>query len=158
VTLKDFWGGGEPVEGEVTIAPSFTRKGKEEIDLFLKEIESALPHPQEFSPQLAEFERWYRNGCFQAWQAFGADFSRGSKKLQSRRHGGRSPRRCHGRGRIAFPSWMAKGSNLWRRRKSSVLAPGVLHPIGEGQESGGAAKRRGKPIDKIGKRSWRRRN
>jgi type VI secretion system protein ImpL len=68
----------------VTIAPSFTRKGKEEIDLFLKEIESALPHPQEFSPQLAEFERWYRNGCFQAWQAFGADFSRGPKKLQSR--------------------------------------------------------------------------
>ena len=161
VTLKDYWGGGETVEGEVTIAPSYTRKGKEEIDLLLKEIDSALPHPQEFSPQLAEFERWYRNGCFHAWQTFGADFSRGAKKLQNREAWRQiAPKMASDEGPyLAFMSRMAKELQpLATEKNLPVWLQGVYQfQLAKAQGVAGGvtekAVEEGKSlIDKIGKK------
>ena len=83
ITLQDFWGGSLAVSGEKSIAPSFTHKGKDLIDSFLKEIESALPEPLVLANQKPEFEKWYRNVCFDAWQIFGAFFPRGVERLKS---------------------------------------------------------------------------
>ncbi len=81
ITLQDFWGGSLAAPGEKLITPSFTRKGKELIDSFAKEIDSALVDPLVLTDQKAEFEKWYRVVCFDAWQGFGALFPKGVERL-----------------------------------------------------------------------------
>ena len=82
LTFKDFWGGSIPVAGEKSITPAFTRKGKGLIDSIQKEIESALPDPQIMADQKAEFEKWYRQVCFEAWYQFGSAFPKGVESLK----------------------------------------------------------------------------
>jgi type VI secretion system protein ImpL len=81
LTLADFWAGSLTVADERPIQPSFTRKGKEMMDSIIKEFESALGDPGSFTSTKAEFERWYRPLCFNAWQQFAANFSRGVERL-----------------------------------------------------------------------------
>ncbi|MBM4330009.1 MAG: type VI secretion system protein ImpL [Deltaproteobacteria bacterium] len=83
VTLGDFWGG-NPTPGEAIISPAFTRKGKEMMDTFLKEVESAPPDPLALAKQKDEFEKWYRNACFEAWYQFGMRFPKGLERLRSK--------------------------------------------------------------------------
>lgn len=82
IGLRDFWGGSLSLPDERSIAPSFTRKGKEAIDSFIKEMESALTEPALLSNQKADFERWYPMVCFDHWQNFLTTFPRGGDRLK----------------------------------------------------------------------------
>ena len=82
IGLRDFWGGSLSLADEKSVAPSFTRKGKEAIDSFVKEIESALPDPLLLANQKTDFEKWYPNVCFDGWQNFVAFFPRGAERLK----------------------------------------------------------------------------
>ena len=84
VTLEDFWGGSVAVADETRVTPAFTRKGKEQIDSFLNEMESALPDPLIIAGQKLEFQAWYREAYFVAWRDFGAVFPKGVERLKDR--------------------------------------------------------------------------
>lgn len=85
LTLKDFWGGDSPTTENTVITPAFSSDGKELIDSFFKEIQSALSEPLFLADQKREFEKWYRKVCFNKWQDFAAAFPQGSKRLGSRK-------------------------------------------------------------------------
>lgn len=70
VTLADFWGAGTAHSQDVTVLSSFTVDGKHKIDLFLKEIESALFDPLIIAEPKLKFEQWYSQKYRQAWYAF----------------------------------------------------------------------------------------
>jgi type VI secretion system protein ImpL len=82
VMLRDFWGGSLAVSGEKAISPAFTRKGKEMIDSFVKEIEIALPEAQTLADPKGEFEKRYRSICSDVWYQFGAQFPKGVESLK----------------------------------------------------------------------------
>jgi type VI secretion system protein ImpL len=84
LSLKDFWGGGEAKPGETIMTPAFTRKGKEMMDAFLKEVETAPPDPLMLANQRAEFEKWYQKACFDAWYQFGVFFPKGVERLRGK--------------------------------------------------------------------------
>ena len=81
LTLRDFWGGTLSVAGEKTVAPSFTRKGKEALDGLVGELEAALADSTPLAAQKAAFVAWYRCAALEAWRAFAADFPRGEVRL-----------------------------------------------------------------------------
>ena len=82
VTLGDFWGGAQQKAEEKTISPGFTRKGKESIDSFVREIETALPEPVLTASAKKAFEIWYSASAFEVWKQFAAGFPEGAKRLQ----------------------------------------------------------------------------
>lgn len=82
VTLKEFWGGSLTATAEKSVAPSFTRKGKEALDSLIKELEAAVPDPAPISARKAAFAGWYRGAGFEAWRAFAADFPKGEERLR----------------------------------------------------------------------------
>ena len=82
VTLSEFWGGSVTLPDEKVVTPAFTRKGKEMIDGFLKETESALIDPVLLGNRKTEFEKWYRTASFDTWQTFGTFFPKGVGKLK----------------------------------------------------------------------------
>jgi len=82
VSLKDFWGGSLTAADEKSVAPAFTRKGKETIDSLIKELETAATDPAPVSAQKAGFAGWYRGAGFEAWRAFAADFAKGEERLR----------------------------------------------------------------------------
>ncbi len=84
LTLEDFWGGDSHATDNAVITPAFSREGKELIDSFFKEIQSALSEPLFLDDQKREFEKWYRKVCFNKWRDFVAVFPQGSKRLRSR--------------------------------------------------------------------------
>lgn len=84
VSLEHFWGPSLD-SSEVTVFPVFTLKGKERIDLFLDEIESALVDPLIIAAQKLEFKAWYRSAYFQAWRNFGIAFPKGATMLDGRK-------------------------------------------------------------------------
>jgi type VI secretion system protein ImpL len=84
VTLKDFWGGSLPVSDETSVLAAFTRKGKEQIDSFINEMEFALPDPLIIASQKLEFQAWYHKAYFEAWHNFGVIFPRGVERLKGR--------------------------------------------------------------------------
>ena len=66
------------------MAPAFTRKGNEEIDSFLAEIEAALPEAAMLAGRKSEFSQWYRRLYLAAWQDFAANFPLGVARLKGR--------------------------------------------------------------------------
>jgi type VI secretion system protein ImpL len=84
VTPADFWGGSVPVSDETSVLPGFTRKGKEQIDSFVNEMESALPDALIIAGQKLEFQAWYRDSYFEAWRDFGVVFPKGVERLKGR--------------------------------------------------------------------------
>ncbi len=84
LTLEDFWGGDSHAADNTAITPAFSREGKELIDSFFKEIQSALSEPLFLSDQKIEFEKWYRKICFNKWRDFATVFPQGSKRLKTR--------------------------------------------------------------------------
>jgi type VI secretion system protein ImpL len=84
VTLADFWGEGLANPNDVSVLPSFTIYGKQQIDLFLKEIESALFDPLIIAEQKLKFEKWYSQQYLQAWYDFATVFSKGSDTLKGK--------------------------------------------------------------------------
>lgn len=85
VTLQTFWGGSLSVAGEKSVAPSFTRKGKELINSFLAEIAEAHPETGALDRPKAAFETSYRETCYGAWQDFASYFPRGSERLRGQK-------------------------------------------------------------------------
>jgi type VI secretion system protein ImpL len=81
VTLKEFWGGSLEVRDEKPIAPAYTREGKKMIDTFISEFESSLTDPLAISSSKTEFDKWYSNAAFDAWQNFAFTFPKGVERL-----------------------------------------------------------------------------
>jgi len=82
VALKDFWGGSVALADEKTVAPAFTRKGKETIDSLLGELESALPEKGQVAGYKTAFAAWYNSSCLDSWHAFAFGFPRGEERLR----------------------------------------------------------------------------
>ena len=74
VTLADFWGSSLKIGEYVSVPPCFTIHGKDQIDAFLKEIDSALFDPLIIAEQKLEFEKWYSQKYFQIWHEFAMVF------------------------------------------------------------------------------------
>lgn len=81
-TLAEFWGGTQPVSGEKFVQPSFTSKGKNAVDYFLKELEEAYPEAAALSKNKGAFDERYRVLCFEAWKSFADGFSAGAGRLK----------------------------------------------------------------------------
>ncbi len=84
VTLQSFWGGTLERSGEPSVPASFTRKGKELVDTFAKEVEGAADQAGRFADQRADLDKWYRGACFDAWHAFGVAFPQGVARLKNK--------------------------------------------------------------------------
>ena len=82
VTLGSFWGAGPDVTGEARVPPSFTRKGKEHLDVLVREVAQAYPDGGAIAGQQAGLDRWYRSAFFGAWYAFGSAFPKGADRLK----------------------------------------------------------------------------
>lgn len=81
VTLQELWGGSLTAAGENSVAPVFTRRGKEALDSLVRELEAAVPDPAPVAAQKASLALWYRGAAFEAWRAFAAEFPRGEARL-----------------------------------------------------------------------------
>ena len=82
VTIADFWHGSVTLPDERRINPAFTRKGKEVIDAFFQEVQTALPEDPVVQAQTATFDRRYRASAFDAWYRFAAYFPKGADTLK----------------------------------------------------------------------------
>ena len=83
VTLKDFWGGNQSTTGEKSVAPVFTRQGKETLEGLFRELQAAVPGPSPLAAQGGALGNWYRGAAFEAWHVFAADFSGGRRRLRT---------------------------------------------------------------------------
>ncbi len=84
VTLESFWEGSSPLTEKILIQRSFTRAGKEKLDVFLKEIEGVLQDPAVIANRKEEFARWYEQAYLGAWYDFATNFPQGKEMLQTR--------------------------------------------------------------------------
>jgi len=95
VNRADLWGssqqnerGGEAdnltSDDHTSVAPAFTAKGKEQIDSFLGEVESALPDPSIMAEKKSAFLAWYYQAYLKAWYDFGLDFPKGAAQLKTK--------------------------------------------------------------------------
>ncbi len=80
--LVDFWGGSLDQMEEPLITAAYTAKGKQQIDAFLGEIESALPDPLILAEHKLEFSQWYIDAYLEKWRLFAENFPLGKKRLQ----------------------------------------------------------------------------
>ncbi len=83
VQLQDYWPGTNQPADAIVVSPAYTREGKQAIDDFIIELESALPEPGPplIARQKFEFNKWYRQDYIAAWQDFAANFDAGIKTL-----------------------------------------------------------------------------
>ncbi|MDX9788454.1 MAG: type VI secretion protein IcmF/TssM N-terminal domain-containing protein [Desulfobacterales bacterium] len=81
LTLADFWGGDPDPADSIAIAPAYTLKGKEAIDIFLQEIEAASPDPLVIAGAKQAFQRDYKKAYLDAWEAFGTQLPEGVNRL-----------------------------------------------------------------------------
>lgn len=83
-TLADFWGKLIQEDASKIIVPSFTLKGKEKIDRFILELETALTDPLIIAGQKREFYKWYEKKYLIEWLSFITEFGNGKDDLVSR--------------------------------------------------------------------------
>jgi len=83
VTFKEFWGGSLTASGEKSVAPAYTRKGKDALDGLIKELEAAAADATLVSAQKSSFTVWHRNASLEAWRSFAADFPKGEERLRN---------------------------------------------------------------------------
>ncbi len=84
VVMADFWGGTPAGVKDGGVPPAFTVKGKNQIDGFLKEIESALFDPLSIAQKKLDFETWYARAYYQAWLDFVTVFPKGPGLLKGK--------------------------------------------------------------------------
>ncbi len=86
VSLEEFWGGTVLSAEQIRVAPAFTLDGKQMIDSFVLELESALPDPGPpmIAGQKMEFQAWYHKKYLESWYSFASDFTRGVERLEGR--------------------------------------------------------------------------
>ena len=82
VTLKEFWEGSATAEAEKSVAPCFTRKGKEALDGLTGELEGALPASAPVAAWKASLADWHRRSALEAWRVFAVDFHKGEGRLR----------------------------------------------------------------------------
>jgi type VI secretion system protein ImpL len=82
VTLSEFWEGAPGVTGDARVPPSLTKKGKEQLEALLGELDRAYPVPGVIAGQRERLDKWYRAAFFDAWYAFGTAFPRGADRLR----------------------------------------------------------------------------
>ncbi|PID40768.1 MAG: type VI secretion system protein ImpL [Proteobacteria bacterium] len=82
--MSDFWHNLSPDPDEVAVQPAFTPEGKQVIDGYIAEIESALFEPLAIGPQKLDFQTWYANAYIDQWEAFANYFPQGPKRLSDR--------------------------------------------------------------------------
>ncbi|RLC25825.1 MAG: type VI secretion system protein ImpL [Deltaproteobacteria bacterium] len=83
-TLADFWGEAVRETKSERVDSSFTLKGKEKIDGFISEIETALTDPLILAGRKREFYKWYKTAYLTGWLNFVAQFDTGKKNLKTR--------------------------------------------------------------------------
>ena len=106
--LEEFWGGSLQASQEVSVPPAFTAKGKEKIDAFVKEIESALVDPLVIASQKLEFNGWYCKAYLDVWYGFAEGFPAGAERLQGREE--RQQVAATGRHRLVLVQLLGRGS------------------------------------------------
>ncbi len=84
VSIDQFWPGSLPLTDPVRVEPAFTRNGKQFIDGFLVEVESALPSAQALARSKGEFGIWYPQEFQRSWNGFLSTFPTGVQKLSGR--------------------------------------------------------------------------
>jgi type VI secretion system protein ImpL len=84
VSMADFWGGAPAKAKDAGVPPAFTVQGKDQIDVFLKEIESALFDPLIIAGQKIDFNKWYADSYLRAWHDFITVFPDGMNRLEGR--------------------------------------------------------------------------
>jgi type VI secretion system protein ImpL len=82
-TLADFWGKSAQDESQTMVAAGFTRNGKENIDSFIVEIESALAEPLILAGKKQAFHTWYETAYLDAWLTFISGFENGKSNLKT---------------------------------------------------------------------------
>ncbi|MFH0730425.1 MAG: type VI secretion protein IcmF/TssM N-terminal domain-containing protein [Pseudomonadota bacterium] len=81
VTMADFWGGDPARQDSPVIPPAFTLKGKEAIDVYIKEMETAITDPLVIAGAKQEFQKNYKKNYLDAWETFGAQVPNGIQRL-----------------------------------------------------------------------------
>ncbi|SPD75706.1 Type VI secretion system ATPase and inner membrane protein TssM [uncultured Desulfobacterium sp.] len=84
VTLKTFMPEGEFGSEKAIVPAAFTIAGNEQIDMFIREIESALGDPLVFTEKKSEFYNFYRKAYVSAWYEFGTVFPQGIQGVKGR--------------------------------------------------------------------------
>ena len=84
VTLADFWSGDSARE-DVAIPPAYTLKGKEAIDDYIKELETALNDPLLTTDMNREFQENYKKRYLDAWESFGSQMPNGIQQLAGKK-------------------------------------------------------------------------
>lgn len=82
ITLKEFWGGSIDADHEVSVLPSFSRKGSNAIDALFTELQNAEPDSDRLTKHREVFFRWYQAETIASWRNFAAGFSRGAERLR----------------------------------------------------------------------------
>ncbi len=83
-TQADFWGKSIQNDPPVMVAAGFTRNGKENIDSFIVDMESALAEPLILAGKKQDFYTWYETAYLEAWLEFVTGFDNGRKNLKTR--------------------------------------------------------------------------
>ena len=81
ISLGDFWKGVPGSEEEPVIQPAFALEGKEKIDRFIVELETALVDPLVLAGGKQDFQNWYSLSCLANWQVFSEYFPNGRLRL-----------------------------------------------------------------------------
>lgn len=83
-SLADFWGNPAGTTELAGVTPGFTLKGKQKIDGFVHEMETALTDPLIIAGQKREFHKWYKGAYLTEWLNFAAGFDQGKETLENR--------------------------------------------------------------------------
>ncbi len=78
VGLPEFWPELAAEPGLTTVAPAYTRNGKNAIDRFLLDLQAALggTFPAKLDRHVQAFQVWYRQAGLKAWSDFGEAFAK----------------------------------------------------------------------------------
>jgi type VI secretion system protein ImpL len=82
LTMGDFWGGSLASLETPSIPAAYSLKGKQKIDAFLDQVESALSDPLIIAGRKLAFRQWYLEAYFEKWRIFAQNFTLGKKRLQ----------------------------------------------------------------------------
>ena len=81
VRMSDYWGN---VRFEEDVQQAFTIDGKNRIDLFVSDIETALYDPLVIAGKKLDFYKWYNQQYFSAWHDFATVFANGPETLENK--------------------------------------------------------------------------
>ncbi|RLB23828.1 MAG: type VI secretion system protein ImpL [Deltaproteobacteria bacterium] len=109
VNVKDYWKGSGELSKTQAIQPAFTHAGKQFIQSFLKEMETALPDPGPplIAKQKMSFESWYNKEYLEKWKVFCLHFPNGSQALKGKEEWQRMAAKV-ARGKGPFASLLAR--------------------------------------------------